>query len=190
MPKGPKPSMKKPAPEAPAERPLSSPQVVSRTFATWLIAKEAVDRYQQEAQKLRDLLLQQIESQGQVDEKGNYFLPLPEPEPGSYAGADYVGLVRQKRVSLSLDEEKALAILGEKDLLDSCAESWIQVVDVDAAVRLLTDAGLLPPGEVEVRTSLNEDAIRAAFFDRKLTREDFRAIFNEKITWALVPQKS
>lgn len=75
----------------------------------------------------------------------------------------FVGLKRERRVYQSLDEDKALNVLAKKKLTSLCTRT-ITVVD--------------------------EDAVRAAFFDGKLTQDDIDAMFTTRINYAFVPRKS
>lgn len=76
--------------------------------------------------------------------------------------AGYEGLKRTCRKYPSLQEEEAMKILKRKGLLEQCT-STITVV--------------------------NEDAVRAAHFDGKLTQKDIDAMFSWKINYAFTPEK-
>lgn len=75
----------------------------------------------------------------------------------------YVGLKRERRVYQTLDEEKAFKVLAKKKLTATCTRT-ITVVD--------------------------EDAVRAAFFEGDLTQDDIDNMFMTKINFAFVPRKS
>jgi hypothetical protein len=75
----------------------------------------------------------------------------------------YAGLKRERRVNASLDEEKAFDILRKRNLYDACTTTI---------------------------TVVNEDAVRAAMFDGKLSQEDLDAMFSYKISYAFIPRKA
>lgn len=74
----------------------------------------------------------------------------------------YSGLKRERRVIPVLNEEKALEILRQHKLYERCTR---QVTVVD------------------------EDAVRVAMYDGKLTQDDIDAMFQYKISFAFVPKK-
>lgn len=71
-------------------------------------------------------------------------------------------IVKQRRVSKVFDEGTANNLLKEKGLFDACTK---------------------------VITTLDQDAVMAAYYEGKLTDEDIDAMFPEKIVWALVLEK-
>jgi hypothetical protein len=75
----------------------------------------------------------------------------------------FAGLKRERRVYQTLDEDKALEVLAAKKLTALCTRQ-ITVVD--------------------------EDAVRAAMFDGKLSQDDIDAMFTVKINYAFIPRKS
>lgn len=75
----------------------------------------------------------------------------------------FVGMKRERRVAQYLDEEKAFKVLAAKKLTALCTK---QVTVVD------------------------EDAVQAAFYDGKLTQDDFDAMHTVKISFAFIPRKS
>jgi len=72
-------------------------------------------------------------------------------------------VVKQRRVSKAFDEEKADVILKSKNLFDSCTKTTVV---------------------------LDPDAVMAAYWDGKLTDADIDAMFPEKVSWALILEKS
>ncbi len=72
-------------------------------------------------------------------------------------------LVKQRRVSKSFDEEKANDLLKSKGLFESCTKTIV---------------------------TLDQDAVMAAYWEGKLSDEDIDLMFPEKITWALILEKS
>lgn len=72
-------------------------------------------------------------------------------------------LKRERRVSTKLDEERAEKILRRKGLYNRCARKVIV---------------------------LDEEEIAKVTFEGKLTAKEFDSMFEETITWALIPQKA
>lgn len=75
----------------------------------------------------------------------------------------FEGIKRERRAVPYLDEEKALEIIREKGLERSCTMKV---------------------------TVVNEDAVRAAQFEGKLSQDDIDAMFQWKINYAFKPEKS
>jgi hypothetical protein len=74
----------------------------------------------------------------------------------------YAGLKRERRVNQLLNEDKALEILRRRGLAESC----IRTIEV-----------------------VNEDAVRAALYDGKLSQDDIDSMFIQKETYAFIPRK-
>jgi len=75
----------------------------------------------------------------------------------------YAGLKRERRVVQSLDEDKALTIIRRAGLEDSCIRMVPQV---------------------------NEDAVRVALYDGKLSQDDIDAMFVQRVNYAFIPRKA
>jgi len=71
-------------------------------------------------------------------------------------------IVKQRRVSKMFDESTAEKLLNDKGLFETCTKTI---------------------------TTLDQDAVMAAYYDGKLTDADIDKMFPEKITWALVLEK-
>lgn len=97
-----------------------------------------------------------VEENGEEDDRGHVWLQLPESVEGVYA------LQRQRRVSQSLDEDKAVDILNELGLLESCSKV-IRVID--------------------------DEAVMAAHYDDKITESQIDSMYPKKVTFAFVPAK-
>lgn len=76
--------------------------------------------------------------------------------------AGFEGLKRTCRKYPTLNREAAMKILKRKGLLEDCTVTVVEV---------------------------NEDAVRAAHFDGKLTQKDIDAMFTWKINYAFTPEK-
>ena len=101
--------------------------------------------------------MQYVDTEGYEDEKGNILFEFENPIDG------VVRLEKQRRATRKLDEEKAEAIIAEKQLGD----------DVYKMVRVI-----------------DEDALMASFYDGKLTEEELDEMFPVTVVWALrTPKK-
>lgn len=125
--------------------------------AAWMLCKQSYDAAKKEMEKYRSRLLAALDAEGTEDENGHRFLYLEEPV------GPFAGIQRQRRVSDTLDEERAMQILEERDLLDSC---------------------------VKMVPQIDQDAVFAALYDRDLTEADIEAMFPPKVTYALVAVKA
>lgn len=124
-------------------------------------------RVQREALEDRESALKKdvqeyIDANGYEDDKGHIWLDLDEPV--DVAGFGTVKqLKRERRVSQSVDEDEAEAILKAKALWDQCTATIVV---------------------------LDEEEIRKAHFKGELSDADIDAIFPSKITWAFKPVKA
>jgi hypothetical protein len=102
--------------------------------------------------ELRDSIIETVDALGEPDDVGHIWLELPDQIEGVR------GLVKERRVSQKLDEDRAQEILQEKDLLTRCTK-FVRQVD-----------------EAEVWEAKQEDL---------LTEDDLEAMFETKVSWAL-----
>lgn len=121
-----------------------------------VLLKEEADRIAARQKEVKDFINQGLEELGEEDSRGHIVAEIND----SVSGISKV--VKQKRVSKSLDMETAERILKEKDLESRC----FTMVPV-----------------------LNEEEIMAAFYEGLLTEEDIDSMFPAKVTWALVFNK-
>ena len=113
---------------------------------------------------LKGLLNALVEREGFVDEKGHQVFQLPE-------SIDGIGsLVRQRRVSLNLDQDAA------REMLESI------VTDEDFGRTLWNDC-------VEYVAVLDEDKIMAAHAEGLLTDEQIDSMYTVSESYAFVPAK-
>jgi len=111
---------------------------------------------------LRDTVLPET---GLTDEDGNSWImfeddPIPDPS----GKGEVTGIKRQRRVSKTLNTDKAEAFLRRKKLWDECTETVTQVV-------------------------INEDAILARAFDKTITEEELQSLYEVKENFAFLPQR-
>jgi hypothetical protein len=125
--------------------------------SAWMLSKQTYDAAKKEMDKYRSRLLTALDAEGTEDENGHRFLYLED------AVGPFAGIQRQRRVSDTLDEERALAILEERGLLDTCTKMVPQI---------------------------DQDAVFAALYDHELTEADIEEMFPPKITYALVAVKA
>lgn len=106
-------------------------------------------------------LLQVLEAAGEPVDKHKKTLDLDRPlgftqyKAGKPVQKKVTGIERRERVTKSLDEEKTLALLKVKGLLDECTTTIVVI---------------------------NEDAILAANYDERVTDEELADLYAETIT--------
>ena len=118
--------------------------------------KSQLDYLEKEQKALRVELFEVLDTQGVEDDKGNIIIELPEEVDGVSS------IVKQRRVSRKIDEDKAADIIHSKGLQDSLYKTII-VVD--------------------------EDALMAALYEDVLTEAEIDEMYPQSITWALVLKK-
>lgn len=119
---------------------VSSPTVTEEdefntTVSQYLRMKAIIADMTKEANKLRDSLSEQVESRGETDDSGSYWLLLE----GEIEGV--TSLKRERRVSHSLDDEAAERILKQRDLYDRCYD-LVPVLNQDEVMTCLVEERL------------------------------------------------
>lgn len=110
---------RKPA-TGPADKP--TPKNILLWFRQWLEIKTQTDTLVKRQKDLRDRLGAAIEEKGYTDDKGSLYLDLPEEVEG------FAGLKYECRVSQSLSEERAMALIKSKGLENRCI---VMVPEID-----------------------------------------------------------
>ena len=129
----------------------------------WLLATDAVERFSQEVQTHRGMILEALETQGKPDDKGSQWLRFPDdPIDGRISG-----LQRQHRISRALNHERAEAWLKERGLLEQCTET----------ITVLSEEKVL------------ELAWPAIGSKRVMSDEEQDVLYVLKESWELVPQR-
>jgi len=129
---------------------MSNPDIkeVEQTLQQYLALKEQVDMLSERQAELKKRLSEATEAYGEVDSKGHVVFEFGNAK-----------LIKQRKVSNSLNEEVAFQILTEKDLLDECAP---QVRQID------------------------QDAVMAAVYKDQLTEYEIDLMFPPKISYAFI----
>lgn len=114
--------------------------------------KDQVDDLEKRKKSLRDSLMETVKIVGEPDDKGHLWMELGEEVNGVRA------VLAERRVSQSLNEERAQEILAERGLLDECTK-MVRVVD--------------------------HDEVMARLYDEQLSEADVDEMFDSTVTWAL-----
>jgi hypothetical protein len=91
-----------------------SPKGLLGTVKQYVNLKRRIDDLTKEQSVLKTELSDIVDKQGETDDKGHIWLPLPEEVDG------VVSLKRERRVSQSLDMDAAILILTQKGLAERC----------------------------------------------------------------------
>lgn len=91
-----------------------SPKGLLGTVKQYVTLKRRIDDLTKEQSVLKSELSDLVDQQGETDDKGHVWLPLPEEVDG------VVSLKRERRVSQSLDMDAAILILTQKGLAERC----------------------------------------------------------------------
>jgi hypothetical protein len=129
--------------------------LINRT-KKYAFLKAQLDFLEKEQKELRAQLFEALDAEGVEDDKGNIIIELPQEVEG------YFSVVKQRRVSRKIDEDKAAEIITSKGLEDTLYKTVITV---------------------------DEDALMAALYEDVLTEEEIDAMYPQSITWALVLKK-
>ena len=121
-------------------REFSGDDLISQT-KEYSSLKKNIDQYEARQKELKASLFEKIEEDGFTDDKGNWWLELPEPVD------EYVSLQKQKRVSRKIDEMIAEDLIEKKGLTDRLYKT-VRIVDEDELMAALYE-GLLTEEEVD-----------------------------------------
>lgn len=125
---------------------------LGREVLEYQTLKQQIDDLDKRAKVLRDSLMESAKILGESDDKGHLWMELDEEINGVRA------ILAERRVSQSLNEERAQQILEERGLLERCTK-MVRVVD--------------------------HDEVMACLYDELVTEADVDEMFDNKITWAL-----
>ena len=92
--------------------------------------KQQIDFLEKQQKEVRERLFSTLDEIGEVDDKGNIIIELPEEVNG------FGALVKQRRVSRKIDELVADEIITEKGMEEQLYKT-IRVVDEDALMAAL-----------------------------------------------------
>ena len=121
---------------------------VEKTLKQYLSLKEQIDMLSERQLELKKRLAEATDAYGEVDSKGHIVFEFGDAK-----------LVKQRKVSNPINEEVAMQILTEKDLLDECAP--------------------------KVR-KIDQDAVMAAIYKDQLTEQEVDLMFPPKISYAFI----
>lgn len=114
--------------------------------------KDQIDALSTRQKQLREGLMEIVIEEGYIDDQGHHWYEFEDAIDG------VASLQRQRRISRSLDEDAAEAVLKPLGLWEQCTE---------------------------VRRVVDQDKVYEALYDGDLTEADIDAIFPAKTTWAL-----
>lgn len=141
--------------EAEKSEPTPEETLMQRVRA-FLRIKMTVKSLTEEGDKIKKDLSAIVEEQGDTDEDGSQWLNLPSEVD------DIASLKRERRVSRSLNQERAVELLTEKGLFD----------------------------RVMVTTPVvDEEELMACVYEELLTADEVDSIYDTKVTYAFVPSK-
>ena len=118
--------------------------------------RSRIDDMSKQRDSIKTELSELVDTIGEPDEKGNLWLRLPHEVDG------FASLQRQRKVSQSLDEDAATALLKEKGLFERCFV-------------------MMPV--------LKEDEVMACLYEGLITEEEVDKMFPKKVSYAFLTSK-
>jgi anion-transporting ArsA/GET3 family ATPase len=119
--------------------------------------KDNIDFFTKRQSEMKNRIVEQLKELGEEDSKGNVVIELDDKE------TKITSVIHQKRVSKSLDMEKAEQILEAKGIKDRC---------------------------IVMVKSISEEEIMAAYYEGLITEEEVDAMFPSKVTYALLVKQN
>ena len=138
---------------------------ITAVMQEYLLDRSMNERASFHADRLKKQLMTVLEQEGEEDTDGHRHLDLPSPleyteyKTGKPKLKIVTGIDRKKRTTQSLNEERTMAALKERELLDRCTEV-IVVIDEDAVIGANYE-GLIPD---DVMEKLYEKTENYAFY--------------------------
>ena len=118
--------------------------------------KQQLEYWEKQQKELKAKLFEQLDATGEPDSSGNIVIELPEEIDGA------VAVVKQRRVSRKINEERAFELIEEKGLREQL---------------------------IITKEIVDEDALMAALYNDELTEEEIEDMYPQQIIWALVLKK-
>lgn len=152
---------------------------IAEVFRNFKEAKKIIEDY--EKKTLKPFLFAAAEELGTTTDSGGNRVLLE----------DGTGWEKQARVSVSVDEEKALELMNNKQLevyIDR--EPYISEEDLNAVVNLL--AAIDRDDLISYKESVSQDSLEQLYLNGHITDDELASLISRKITYALVevkPQK-
>ena len=133
------------------------------TLHDYLLNRSVAERASSIESRLKADLMTHLETSGEEIDGGHRVIPIEPPAPlmtyknGVPREVGVKGIKRTQRKSTSLDQDKAMALLKELDLVAECTE--VEIV-------------------------LDEDKLLAANYKGKITDEQLATLYEDRITYA------
>jgi hypothetical protein len=103
--------------------------LIART-KKYAFLKSQLDYLEKEQKALREELFEVLDGEGEVDDKGNVIIQLPQAVDG------FNSIIKQRRVTRKVDELKAEEIIAAHGLEDTLYKT-VRIVDEDALMAAL-----------------------------------------------------
>lgn len=114
--------------------------LIART-KKYAFLKSQLDYLEKEQKALREELFEVLDGEGEVDDKGNVIIQLPQEVDG------FNSIIKQRRVTRKVDELKAEEVITAHGLEDTLYKT-IRIVDEDALMAALYEE-VLTEAEVD-----------------------------------------
>lgn len=124
---------------------------------TYSFLKKQIDFLEKQQKDLRAKLFEKIETDGEIDDKGNVVIELSEEVDG------YSTIIKQRRVTRKINEAAAEEIITAKGMEDRLYKT-IRVVDEDALMAALYNDELT---EAEIEEMYPQNVVWALVLNKK-----------------------
>lgn len=149
---------------------------INEVFRNFKEAKKILEDY--EKKTLKPFLFAGAEKLGEQTESGGHKVLLP----------DGTGWEKQARVSVSVDQDKAVTLLDSKNLFEyiDYTES-VKPEFMEKVTHMLKSLGR--EELVETTVSVSPESLEQAYFKGDISDDEFTTLISRKVTYALVEVK-
>jgi hypothetical protein len=153
---------------------IKTPDVL---YKDYLYLEECMANLEEYRKVIRESLFDAAMKYGAMDNKGSYSIQF----------SDGTGFKKEARTSVKLDNERAVELLMDKNLLE-CIKSQYKLATEDTLTSLVEsyedEHGELPEGVEEVAV-VDEAALEQAVMGGEITDEELKSVLKRETTYAL-----
>jgi hypothetical protein len=149
---------------------------IGEVFKNFKDIKKTLDDY--EKKELKPYFFEGAEQFGTRTDSGGHRVVLP----------DGTGWEKQARVSVSVDQEKAVELMADKKLHEYIEkEDFIPAENLEKVINIIKAEGR--EDLLKTKESVEESSLEQAYLNKQITDDELSELITRKVTYALVAVK-